>query len=368
MIIGTVREIKDDEYRVGITPGVTEAVCDAGHTVLIESGAGDGSGYEDEQYASHGAKVLASAEQIWGEADMIVKVKEPLESEWPMMRRGQVVFTYFHFAASRELTEGVAGTGAVAVAYETITDPGGHLPLLTPMSEVAGRMSVQVGALCLERHAGGRGVLLGAVPGVMPARVTILGGGVVGANAAKIAAGMGADVQIFDIKLDRLRYLDDVMPANVHTVMSEPAAIRCALREADLLIGAVLIPGKRTPVLVRRQDLKVMKKGSVIVDVGVDQGGSVETSRPTTHHDPTFEVDGVIHYCVANMPGAVARTSTQALTNATLPYVLRLAESGWKAAAAGDEHLAAGVNVAEGRVTCPGVAEAHEMELAELDL
>jgi len=368
MIIGTVREIKDDEYRVGITPGGTEVLCDAGHSVLIEAGAGSGSGYGDEQYTSHGAKILPFAEQIWGEADMIVKVKEPLESEWPRMRPGQVVFTYFHFAASRELTEGVAGTGAVAVAYETITDAAGHLPLLTPMSEVAGRMSVQVGALCLERHAGGRGVLLGAVPGVMPARVAILGGGVVGANAAKIAAGMGADVQIFDIKLDRLRYLDDVMPANVHTVMSEPAAIRRALREADLVIGAVLIPGKRTPVLVRRQDLKAMKNGSVIVDVGVDQGGSVETSRPTTHHDPTFEVDGVIHYCVANMPGAVARTSTQALTNATLPYVLRLAESGWKAAAAADEHLAAGVNVAEGRVTCPGVAEAHEMELAELDL
>lgn len=368
MIIGTVREIKDDEYRVGITPGGAEVLSRAGHTVLVESGAGIGSGFNDEQYRTYGGEVLPSAEEVWGAAEMVVKVKEPLAAEWPMIRRGQVVFTFFHFAASRELTEGMAETGAVAIAYETINDRDGHLPLLTPMSEVAGRMSVQVGAWCLERHAGGRGVLLGGVPGVMPARVVILGGGVVGTNAAKIAAGMGADVQIFDVKLDRLRYLDDVMPRNVRTVKSEPAMIRSAIANAELVIGAVLIPGGRTPVLIQRGDLKAMKRGAVIVDVGVDQGGCVETSRPTTHHDPIYVVDGVVHYCVANMPGAVARTSTQALTNATLPYVEELAESGWRAAAAADENLAAGVNMVEGHIACRGVAEAHEMELTRLAL
>ena len=285
-----------------------------------------------------------------------------------MIGRGQVVFTFFHFAASKELTQGMAKAEAVAIAYETITDAHGQLPLLTPMSEVAGRMAVQVGAWCLERHAGGRGVLLGGVPGVLPARVVILGGGVVGTNAAKVAAGMGADVEIFDIKLERLRYLDDVMPANVRTVKSEPSAIRRAIRQADLVIGAVLIAGGRTPVLIRRDDLKEMKRGAVIVDVGVDQGGCVETSRPTTHRDPTYEVEGVMHYCVANMPGAVPRTSTQALTNATLPYVVQLAASGWKSAASANEHLAAGVNMVDGRVTCPGVAAAHDMPLATLKL
>ncbi len=368
MIIGTVGEIKDDEYRVGITPGGGEVLTRAGHTVLVQAGAGLGSGFADEQYASHGARIVESAQEVWGRAEMVVKVKEPLPSEWPMVRRGQVVFTFFHFAASRELTEGMAETGAVAIAYETITDGDGRLPLLTPMSEVAGRMAVQVGAWCLERHLGGRGVLLGGVPGVLPAEVVILGGGVVGTNSAKIAAGMGANVQIFDVKLERLRYLDDVMPPNVRTVKSEPAAIRRALAQAELVIGAVLIPGGRTPVLVHRSDLKNMKRGSVIVDVGVDQGGCVETSHPTTHHDPIYEVDGVVHYCVSNMPGAVARTSTQALTNATLPYVEQLAESGWRAAAAADAHLAAGVNMVEGRIACPGVAEAHGMELAELRL
>ena len=368
MIIGTVGEIKDDEYRVGITPGGAEVLTRAGHTVVVEASAGVGSGFNDEQYRSHGAELVASPAEVWGRAETVVKVKEPLPSEWAMIRRGQVVFTFFHFAASRELTEGVAKTAAVAIAYETITDPQGRLPLLTPMSEVAGRMAVQVGAWCLERHAGGRGVLLGGVPGVMPARVVILGGGVVGSNTAKIAAGMGADVQIFDIKLDRLRYLDDVMPPNVRTVKSEPAAIRTAIANAELVVGAVLIPGGRTPVLIRREELKGMKRGAVIVDVGVDQGGCVETSRPTTHRDPTYEVDGVVHYCVANMPGAVARTSTQALTNATLPYVEQLAESGWKAAAAADENLVTGVNMVEGHITCPGVAEAHDMELTELKL
>jgi len=368
MIVGTVREIKDDEYRVGMTPGGVEVLAQAGHTVLIESGAGVESGYEDAQYAASGAEVVPSAKDVWARAEMVVKVKEPLPDEWPMMRRGQVVFTYFHFAADRALTEGVARTGVVAVAYETITDGSGQLPLLTPMSEVAGRMAVQVGAFCLERSEGGRGILLGGVPGVMPARVVVLGGGVVGTQAARVAAGMGADVQIFDIKLDRLRYLDDVMPANVRTVMSEPASIRAAIARADLVIGAVLIPGGRTPLLVRREDLKTMKRGAVIVDVGVDQGGCVETTRPTTHHDPTYEIDGVLHYCVANMPGAVPRTSTQALTNATCPFALRLANLGWRAAARADEHLARGVNMVGGRITFAGVAEAHGMELAPLDL
>ncbi|OPX23563.1 MAG: alanine dehydrogenase [Planctomycetales bacterium 4484_123] len=368
MIIGTVREIKDDEYRVGITPAGVEVLTQAGHTVLVERGAGLGSGYDDAQYARHGARIVASAGEVWAEAEMVVKVKEPLESEWPLMRRGQVVFTYFHFAASRELTEGVASTGIVAIAYETITDAAGNLPLLTPMSEVAGRMAVQVGAWSLECHTGGRGVLLGGVPGVMPARVVVLGAGVVGANAARIASGMGADVQLFDIRLERLRYLSDVMPPNVRTAKSDPAAIRAAIVNADLVIGAVLIPGGRTPVLVSREDVRSMKRGAVIVDVGVDQGGCVETTRPTTHHAPTYEEEGVIHYCVANMPGAVPRTSTQALTNATLPYVVQLAAAGWRAAAKADEHLARGVNMIEGCITCPGVAEAHGMELAELKL
>jgi len=368
MIIGTVREVKDDEYRVGITPGGAEVLVQAGHTVLTESGAGVGSGFSDAQYTGHGAQVLKSAKEVWDQSEMVVKVKEPLAAEWPMIGRGQVIFTFFHFAASKELTEGVAKAEAVAIAYETITDAQGQLPLLTPMSEVAGRMAVQVGAWCLERHAGGRGVLLGGVPGVLPARVVILGGGVVGTNAAKVAAGMGADVEIFDIRLERLRYLDDVMPANVHTVKSEPSAIRRAIRQADLVIGAVLIAGGRTPVLIHRADLKDMKRGAVIVDVGVDQGGCVETSRPTTHRDPTYEVDGVMHYCVANMPGAVPWTSTQALTNATLPYVVQLAAAGWKAAASANEHLAAGVNMVDGRVTCPGVAAAHDVPLAKLKL
>ena len=368
MIIGTVSEIKADEGRVGVTPGGVEVLARDGHRVLVQAGAGVGSGYTDEQYLSLGAEIVESAGEVWRRAEMVVKVKEPLPSEWPLMRRGQVVFTYYHFAASRPLTEGVAGSGVVAIAYETITDDGGNLPLLTPMSEVAGRMSVQVGAWSLERHAGGRGVLLGGVPGVMPARVVILGGGVVGSNAAMIAAGMGADVQIFDLKLDRLRYLAEVMPPNVRTVMSTPASIRAAIANADLVIGAVLIPGGRTPVLISRADLSLMKHGAVIVDVGVDQGGCVETTRPTTHRDPTYEVDGVLHYCVANMPGAVPRTSTQALANATLPYVRQLAGKGWRAAAHDDGHLAAGVNIVEGQIIHEGVAEAHGMELTELVL
>lgn len=369
MIIGTVRETKEDEYRVGITPGGAEVLIHhGGHTVLVEEGAGVGSGFDDHQYTRQGAKVVGSAAEVYARADMVVKVKEPLPPEWPLLRRGQVVFTYFHFAASRELTEGVAGTGIVAIAYETILDANGRLPLLTPMSEVAGRMSVQVGAWTLEKTHGGRGVLLGGVPGVLPSRVVILGAGVVGANAARIAAGLGADVDVYDVNLDRLRYLADVMPANVRTVRSEPAAIRWAISHADLVIGAVLLPGRRTPMLIRTGDLKLMHRGSVIVDVGVDQGGCVETSRPTTHRNPTYEVEGVVHYCVANMPGAVPRTSTLALTNATLPYVQHLAEAGWRSAASADKGLAAGVNMVEGAIIHPGVADAHGMKLVELKL
>ena len=368
MIIGTVREIKVDENRVGLTPGGCEVLVKAGHKVIVESGAGAGSGFTDEQYSHAGAAVVAHAADVWTAVEMLVKVKEPLEPEWPMIRRGQVVFTYFHFAADRELTEKILKTGCIAIAYETITDAQGSLPLLTPMSEVAGRMSVQVGAWALEKHAGGRGILLGGVPGVMPARVTVLGAGVVGTHAAQIAAGMGADVQIFDVRLDRLRYLSDVMPANVRTIKSQPANIRESLALADLVIGAVLLPGRRTPILVSRADLKGMKKGSVIVDVGVDQGGCVETSHPTTHRDPTYEIDGVVHYCVANMPGAVPRTSTQALTNATLPYVLNLAEENWRAAASKDAGLARGVNMVEGHITCSGVSDAHNLPLTPLKL
>jgi len=285
-----------------------------------------------------------------------------------MMRKGQVVFTYFHFAASRELTEGVAATGIIAIAYETITDDKGRLPLLTPMSEVAGRMAVQAGARALEKHQGGRGVLLSGVPGVAPGKVVILGGGVVGTNAAKVAAGMGASVVVIDINPERLAYLDDILPSNVITLMSSPDTIRRAIQEADLVIGAVLVPGGRTPILIHRDDLKIMKRGAVIVDVGVDQGGCVETTRPTTHHDPIYEVDGIIHYCVANMPGAVPNTSTQALTNATLPYVKRLADKGWRQAVAEDAHLANGVNMVEGKITYQRIAEAHGLEYTQLKL
>ena len=368
MIIGTVREIKDDEYRVGLTPSGVEVLTKAGHTVLVESGAGVGSGFEDEDYSRLGAQICDSAAEVWEKAEMIVKVKEPLEREWPMMRKGQVVFTYFHFAASRELTEGVAATGIVAIAYETITDDKGRLPLLTPMSEVAGRMAVQAGARALEKHQGGRGVLLSGVPGVAPGKVVILGGGVVGTNAAKVAAGMGASVVVIDINPERLAYLDDILPSNVITLMSSPDTIRRAIQEADLVIGAVLVPGGRTPILIHRDDLKIMKRGAVIVDVGVDQGGCVETTRPTTHHDPIYEVDGIIHYCVANMPGAVPNTSTQALTNATLPYVKRLADKGWRQAVAEDAHLANGVNMVEGKITYQRIAEAHGLEYTQLKL
>ncbi|MBP6965058.1 MAG: alanine dehydrogenase [Armatimonadetes bacterium] len=350
MIVGTPREIKDNEYRVGLVPAGVELLAKAGHTVLIERSAGVGTGISDEEYRHAGAEIVGGAEEVYSRSDMIVKVKEPLPPEYPLIRRGQMVFTFFHFAASEQLTRAMIEAGGICVAYETIQLADGSLPLLTPMSEVAGRMAVQEGAEYLERPMRGRGILLAGVPGVSPANVLILGGGVVGANAAKIAAGMGANVTIMDVNLERLRYLDDVMPKNVTTLFSDSYSICDRIREADLLIGAVLLKGARAPVLVTQEMLKLMKPGAVIVDVAVDQGGCIETIRPTTHSEPTYIVEGVVHYAVANMPGAVPVTSTYALTNETLPYVLRLANEGFPGAFRADPALREGLNVVGGKV------------------
>jgi len=359
MIIGVPREIKSDEYRIGMVPAGVHLLAASGHQVLIEKGAGLGSGIADEEFQNAGAQLVSAAE-VWQRAELIVKVKEPQPSEWPQMHKGQLVLTYFHFASDRKLIEAGLASGILAIAYETIRDasagPGvRRLPCLTPMSEVAGKMSIQEGAKYLERPMMGRGILLGGVPGVAPADVVVLGAGVVGYNAAKVAAGLGANVVIMDINLERLRYLDDVMPANVTTIYSDPLSLRHYLAEADLVIGAVLIPGARAPRLVTREDLKRMKNGSVIVDVAIDQGGCVETARPTTHKDPTYVVEGVVHYCVTNMPGAVGRTSTFALCNATLPYAKAIADKGWPKAAADDPGLAEGLNMKEGQITHEGV-------------
>lgn len=367
MIIGVPKEIKTDEFRVALLPVGAEMLTSNGHAVLIERGAGLESGITDKEYEEAGAKILDTSEEIYGKADLILKVKEPLPSEYNLIRKGQLVFTYFHFAASRELTEAMMRSGCIAIAYETVQKTDGSLPLLTPMSEVAGRMAVQEGAKYLERRMGGRGVLLGGVPGVAPAQVVILGGGVVGTNAAKIAAGMGAKVIILDINLDRLRYLDDVMPKNVTTLVSNPYNIRSAIVDADLLIGAVLIPGFRAPKLVTRKMLRLMKPRSVIIDVAVDQGGCVESIRPTTHRDPIYIVDDVIHYGVANMPGAVPRTSTIALSNATLPYVLQIANKGYLQAIKANPELKRGVNIFEGKITHRGVAEAFNLDYYPID-
>jgi len=361
MIIGVPKETKPDEYRVSMLPVGVELLVKDGHKVLVQKHAGTNSGYEDAQYAAAGAELIDQAHDVWAKSQMIVKVKEPIGDELSMMTRGQTVFTYFHFAASRELTEGCLNAGIAAVAYETLTDKQGRLPLLTPMSEVAGRMSVQEGAKYLEKPMEGRGILLGGVPGVEPGNVLVLGGGVVGTQAAKLAAGLGAHVTIVDINLDRLRYLDDVMPANVFTGYSDPHTIREQLELADLVIGAVLIPGARAPRLITRDMLKLMKPGAVIVDVGVDQGGCVETTKPTTHRDPIYIVDGIIHYCVANMPGAVGRTSTQALCHATQPYALRLAKHGIDKLADEDKAFASALNMRDGKLTHQAVAEAHDM-------
>ncbi|QDV37287.1 alanine dehydrogenase [Tautonia plasticadhaerens] len=357
MIVGVPREIKEDEYRVGLLPVGAEELTAGGHTVLIESGAGSGSGLLDADYSAVGATVVDHAVEVWSKADLVVKVKEPQPAEWSMMRAGQVVFTYFHFAAEEALTRAVIDRQITAIAYETITDTQGHLPLLTPMSEVAGRMSIQQGAKFLERPQEGRGILLAGVPGVAPAEVAVLGGGIVGSNAAKVAAGLGANVRILDINLDRLRYLDDIMPPNVTTLYSDRHTIRESIGRADLVIGAILIAGARAPRLVTKDDLTRMKPGSVIVDVAIDQGGCFETSKPTTHRHPTYVVDDVVHYCVTNMPGAVGRTSTYALCNVTLPYALKLANQGWRSVAEQSPGIAQGINVVAGRVTNRAVAE-----------
>jgi alanine dehydrogenase len=358
MIVGVPKELKTAEHRVALVPAGAESLAGDGHTVLVEQGAGLGSGFADAAYRAVGATLVPKAPDVWGQADMIVKVKEPIEPEWPCMRKGQVVFTYFHFAASEPLTRAVIQSGIVAIAYETVQLDSGELPLLTPMSEVAGRMAVQEGAKYLEKVYGGSGILLGGVPGVLPADVLIIGGGVVGANAAKMAAGLGARVTLLDLSLDRLRYLSDVLPPNVDLLYSNRHNLLDRLRLADLVIGAVLLPGAKAPKLVRREDLKLMKPGSVIVDVAVDQGGCIETSRPTTHENPTYVVDGIIHYAVGNMPGGVPRTSTLALTNATFPYAKRLARLGWQEACKRDHALFLGLNVVQGRVVYPAVAEA----------
>lgn len=360
MIVGIPREIKDNEFRVAIVPaGVRQLTLD-GHQVLVQNNAGEGSGITDQEFADAGAEMVDEATEIFSRADMIMKVKEPLPSEYELIREGQIVFTYFHFASSRELTEAMRERKAICVAYETIRTPNGQLPLLTPMSEVAGRMSIQEGAKYLEKPQKGRGVLLSGVPGVEPGYVVILGGGVVGTNAAHIAAGMGAHVVLLDINLDRLRYLSEIMPKNVITLMSNDYNIRHHIAQADLVIGAVLVFGARAPRLITRDMLPLMKPGAVIVDVAIDQGGSVETSRPTTHADPIFLEEGIVHYCVTNMPGAVGRTSTYALTNVTLPYARNIASKGFPAFAKEDPALAQGVNIVNGQVTCKPVAEAFE--------
>ena len=358
MKIGVPKEIKTNENRIALVPAGAEALVAAGHSVFIERGAGEGSGFSDELYTRVGAAIAPDADAVWREAEMILKVKEPIAPEWPRIRKGQVLFTYFHFAADEALTRAHLKSGATCIAYETVELPSRELPLLTPMSEVAGRMAVQEGAKYLEKLYGGRGVLLGGVPGVAPAKVVVLGGGIVGINAAKMAAGMGASVVVLDISLERLRYLSDVMPANVVLIHSNRHNILEQLASADLVVGAVLVTGAKAPRLVRREDLRLMRPGSVIVDVAIDQGGCVETIHATTHENPTYVVDGVIHYGVANMPGGVPRTSTLALTNATFPYALQLANKGWKKALASQPALLKGLNIADGHVTYPGVAEA----------
>lgn len=367
MIVGVPKEIKPGENRVAMVPAGAEALVRHGHDVLVEKGAGLGSGFDDSLYTAAGAAIIDDADQVWSDCDLVLKVKEPIEEEYPRIKPDQVIFTYFHFAASEQLTNALLESEAVSIAYETVQLPSGELPLLTPMSEVAGRMAVQEGAKYLEKTYGGRGILLGGVPGVPSAEVVILGGGVVGTNAAKMAAGLGARVAILDVNLERLRYLEDVMAANVDMVYSNRHNIMEAVERADLLVGAILLPGAKAPHLVRRDDLKRMKAGAVIVDVAVDQGGCIETARPTTHEKPTYVVDGVIHYCVTNMPGAVPRTSTLALTNATFPYTQKLADVGWEAACQEDHALALGVNTVDGRVTCRGVAEAFGLEYTPIE-
>ncbi len=366
MIIGVPTEIKEDEYRVAMLPAGVEELVRDGHQVLVQSGAGLGSGLADHDYLRAGAEMVSAAEDLFARAELIVKVKEPQPAEWSLIRPGQTFFTYFHFAASRPLTEAMQQSGATCFAYETLEDRHGRLSLLTPMSEVAGRMSIQEGAKYLEKPQMGRGILLGGVPGVAPAHITILGGGIVGTNAAKIAAGFQADVAILDVDLDRLRYLDDIMPANVNVLYSDRHTILSQLRRADLVVGSVLIPGAKAPHLVRREDLRQMPHGSVMIDVAIDQGGCFETSRPTTHREPTFIVDHVVHYCVTNMPGAVGRTSTFALCNATRSWVQQLARLGVEQALAHDAAFRTAANIVDGKIVNQAVADAFDLPCSPL--
>ncbi len=368
MIIGIPKEIKNNENRVGMTPAGVKELVQHGHQVYVQHTAGQGSGFSDEEYTAVGAKILPTIEEVYAIAEMIIKVKEPIEPEYPLVKKGQLLFTYFHFASELALTEAMLNSGATCIAYETVVGRQGGLPLLIPMSEVAGRMSVQEGAQFLEKPKGGKGILLGGVPGVKPAKVLILGGGVVGRNAALMAAGLGADVTITDISLPTLRHLAEVMPRNVKTLFSSRHNIEMELPTVDLVIGSVLVPGAKAPHLITRDMLKLMRPGTVMVDVAIDQGGCFETSHPTTHSEPTFVVDDILHYAVANIPGAVPFTSTLALTNATLPYALRLADMGWRQACKADPGLAEGVNIVDGKITFKGVAEAWNMPYIPLEL
>lgn len=366
MIVGIPKEIKNNENRVSLTPAGARELIKRGHSVYVQHTAGENSGFPDSEYEHAGAIILPEIEDVYAIADMIIKVKEPIEYEYKLVRKGQLIFTYFHFACDRTLTEAMLASGAVCLAYETVIDHQGNLPLLIPMSEVAGRMATQEGARFLERPQGGKGILMGGVPGVKPAKVLVLGGGVVGTQAALMAAGLGADVTICDISLTRLRQLNEIMPKNVTTLFSSIYNIEKELPSTDLVIGAVLIPGAKTPHLITHNMLNIMQKGSVLVDVAIDQGGCFETSHPTTHANPIYEIDGIIHYCVANIPGAVPFTSTLALTNATLPYAIRLADKGWEQACAEDSGLKLGLNIINSKITFPGVAEAFNMPLHKI--
>jgi alanine dehydrogenase len=367
MIVGVLKEIKAEENRVCMTPAGVEVMKQNGHEVLVEKNAGVGSGFNNKAYQTAGAEIIATPKEIFKRAEMVMHVKEPLPAEYDLIRKDQIVFTYLHLAAAEELTHVLIESGCISIAYETIQKEDGSLPLLTPMSEVAGRMAIQQGAKYLEMAHGGHGVLLGGVPGVDPGTVVIIGGGVVGTNAAKMACGLGAKVYILDMNLERLRYLSDVMPSNCFLLMSKPTTVRRLIREADVVVGAVLIPGAKAPKLLTREMLKTMKKGAVLVDVAIDQGGCFETSKATTHGEPIYTIDGVVHYCVANMPGAVPKTSTLALTNATLPYAVEIANKGWKKAMQQNPEIMLGANVVRGKVTYQGVAEAFGLEFTSID-
>ncbi len=367
MLVGILKEIKAEENRVSMTPSGVEVMIQNGHTVLVEKDAGMGSGFNDDAYVQAGAEIVDTPKEIFDRSEMVMHVKEPLPPEYDLIREGQIVFTYLHLAAAEELTHVLIKSGSINIAYETIQKEDGSLPLLTPMSEVAGRMAIQQGAKYLEIAQGGRGILLGGVPGVDPGLVVIIGGGVVGTNAAKMACGLGAKVYILDMNLKRLRYLSDIMPSNCFLLMSSPATTRKLIKEADVVVGAVLVTGAKAPKLVTREMLKTMKKGAVLVDVAIDQGGCFETSKPTTHSNPIYTVDGVVHYCVANMPGAVPKTSTLALTNATLPYAVEIANKGWEKAMKENPEIKLGANVVKGKVTYRGVAEAFDLEYTPLD-